>query len=64
MKTGTVETLAWVLIFAGALLVAWGLFAARQSVAIGGAMIVVGAVAAAAGVVLIVVRSRMQDPTR
>jgi F0F1-type ATP synthase assembly protein I len=64
MKTTTVETLAWVLIYGGLLGASLGLFVQRQHDPIGWTLVVVGALAAVAGVVLIVVRSRMADPPR
>ncbi|WP_119286701.1 hypothetical protein [Azohydromonas sediminis] len=64
MKTTTVETLAWVLIYAGLLVASLGGFVQRQHDALGWGLVVGGGMAAAAGVVLIVVRSRMQDPPR
>lgn len=64
MKTTTVETLAWVLIYGGLLVASLGLFVQRQHDPLGWGLVVGGALAAAAGVVLIVVRSRMQAPPR
>ena len=62
VKTTTVEALAWALIFAGAVLLGWGLFALRRGVGWGGVLTAAGAAASVAGAVLIVVRSRMRDP--
>jgi hypothetical protein len=64
MKTSTVETLAWVLIYGGLLALIFGIFVQRQHDPIGWTLIVVGAAVAAGGVVLIVLRSRMKDPAR
>ncbi len=62
MKTTTVETLAWVLIYGGLLVASLGLFVQRAHDPLGWSLVVLGGLAAAAGVVLIVVRSRMTDP--
>jgi hypothetical protein len=63
MKTEALEKLIWILIFGGLLVAALGLFVARQdptdSNAFGGSLMSFGGVAAAVGVVLIYVRSRM-----
>lgn len=59
MKPKSVEKLAWVLIYSGMLLASLGAFL-RGSSAIGWALIGVGAVEAAAGAVLIIVRARMK----
>ena len=59
MKTSTVETWVWVLIYGGLLAVSLGIFVARQDDVLGTTVVAAGAVAAAAGVVLIYVRSRM-----
>lgn len=64
MKTSTVETLAWVLIYGGLLALTLGIFVERAHVPLGWALIVGGGIVAVAGVVLIVVRSRMKDPAR
>jgi hypothetical protein len=54
-----VETLAWVLLYGGLLLVVLGLAVQRLDDALGWPLAVLGALAAGAGVVLIGVRSRM-----
>ena len=61
MKPTTVETLVWVLMYGGLLGVGLGLSLQRSEPALGWALIVAGGVLAAAGVVLIYVRSRMKD---
>lgn len=59
MKPAAVETLVWVLIYVGLLLVVLGLAVQRLEVALGWSLVGVGAVMAAVGVLLIWVRSRM-----
>lgn len=61
MKPATVETLVWVLMYGGLLGVGLGIALQRSEPALGWALIVTGSVLAAAGVVLIYVRSRMKD---
>ncbi len=61
MKTTTAGTLAWVLVYSGLLIVSLGLFLAPRDGAIGSAVIIVGVADAAAGVLLIWLRSRMKD---
>lgn len=64
MKTTTVETLAWVLIYGGLLVASLGLFVQRAHDPLGWSLAVLGGLATVAGVVLVVVRSRMADPPR
>ena len=59
MKTSTVEALVWVLVYGGLLLLCLGLFVARSSATLGWLMVLAGGAIAAAGVVLIYLRSRM-----
>ena len=59
MKTSTVETLVWVLVYGGALLLVLGLFVGRSDTTLGWLLGVAGAAIAVAGAVLIYVRSRM-----
>jgi hypothetical protein len=59
MRASTVETLVWVLIYGGLLLGGVGLFVDREGSALGIVMVVIGAVALLAGIVLVWVRSRM-----
>ena len=61
MKPRRVEALAWVLIYSGLLLAVLGLFVQRSDAALGWPMAVVGALDAAAGVLLVWWRSRMKD---
>lgn len=63
MKTSTVETLVWVLIYAGLLGVGLGLAVQRYVEPLGWGIAVVGGVVAICGIVLIYVRSRMKSPT-
>ncbi len=59
MRAKTVEALVWVLIYGGLLLGGLGLFVDREGSALGIVMVLVGAVALLAGIVLVWVRSRM-----
>ena len=61
MSQKHVESLVWVLIYAGLLGVSLGWFVRPRSNALGAALIGGGAAVAALGAVLIVVRSRMKD---
>lgn len=69
MSRARVETLAWVLIYGGLLAFSLGWFTENHSVGLGWTLMVGGAAAVAAGIVMIVVRSRMSsaappDPQR
>jgi len=59
MAPKKIEQLVWVLIYGGLLTLSLGIFVQRLHDPIGWTLTVVGAVAAAAGAVLIWVRSRM-----
>jgi len=59
MKTSTVEALVWVLVYGGLLLLCLGLFVARSNTMLGWLMVLAGGAIAAAGVLLIYLRSRM-----
>lgn len=62
MKNSTIETLVWVLIYGGLLAVGLGLALQQQGAGVAGHVLVVGGgIVAAAGVVLIWVRSRRKD---
>jgi lysozyme family protein len=63
MKTSTIETLVWVLIYGGLLGLGLGLAVQRYHAPLGWGIAVTGAVVATVGVVLIYVRSRMKSPT-
>jgi hypothetical protein len=58
MTNETLAKLIWALIYGGLLVISLGLFVSRQDGAFGGTLIVVGTLAAAAGAVLIWIRSR------
>jgi len=60
MKTSTIETLVWVLIYGGLLGVALGLAVQRYVEPLGWGITLAGGLVAACGVVLIYVRSRMK----
>jgi hypothetical protein len=62
MKPSTIETLVWVLIYGGLLVLSLSVFVSRGSVPLGATLATGGAIAVAAGIVLIVVRSRMKAP--
>jgi hypothetical protein len=59
MKPSTVEVLVWVLIYGGLLLLCLGLFVQRADGPLGWMLVITGAALAAAGAMLIVLRSRM-----
>jgi hypothetical protein len=59
MTAPQVERWIWPLVFGGLLLLVLGLFVQRADPGLGWIMIVAGVLAAAAGAVLVVVRSRM-----
>ncbi len=61
MKTSTLETLIWVLIYGGLLVLSLSFFVSKRSDGLGLTLAVAGTVAAVLGAVLIVVRSRMKD---
>jgi hypothetical protein len=60
MRAKTIESLAWALIYSGLLILSLGLFLQRSSALFGWALVAVGAIDALAGVVLVIVRSRMK----
>lgn len=61
MKTSRLEALVWVLIYGGLLVLSAGLFVQRAHDPLGWTMVIGGGAAAAAGVVLIWVRSKMKE---
>jgi hypothetical protein len=61
MKTSTIDTLIWVLIYGGLLAVGLGLYVQRTDSTLGTTVVAVGGVVAAIGFALIYVRSRMKD---
>lgn len=64
MKTSTVETLTWVMIYGGLILLSLGIFVARKAQILGNGFMLAGAAIACVGGVLIYVRSRMKSPER
>jgi len=58
MSNDTLAKLIWILIYGGLLVISLGLFVSRQNGAFGGTLIGAGALAVAAGALLIWVRSR------
>ena len=61
MKTSAVEIWVWVLIYGGLLLFCLGLFIDRNDFELGWLVGLTGAALVLAGVLLIVIRSRMRD---
>jgi hypothetical protein len=62
MKTSTVETWVWVLLYGGLLALSLSIFIARADAGIGWTLGVGGGLAALVGVLLIYLRSRMKEP--
>lgn len=60
MKVSTLETVTWVLIYGGLLVLCLSVFVSQRRAALGGTMAVGGGIATAVGMVLIFVRSRMK----
>jgi uncharacterized membrane protein HdeD (DUF308 family) len=61
MKTSTLDTLIWVLIYGGLVLAGLGLSVQRTHYLLGTVVLVMGAIVTLAGFALIYVRSRRQD---
>jgi hypothetical protein len=61
MTTPALEKLIWILIFGGLFALSLGLFVERQDMALGWGLVIAGGMASAVGVVLVWVRSRMND---
>jgi len=61
MKTRTIETLTWVLIYGGLLVVCLGFAVRRAAQPLGTALMAGGGIVAAVGFALIYVRSRRKD---
>jgi len=61
MTAAKLDVWIWVLLYGGLALLGLGIAVQRDAAALGWGMVVVGAVVAAAGVVLIVLRSRLPD---
>jgi hypothetical protein len=60
MSTNKLETLTWVLIYGGLLLLCLGIFVRREMPATGWTLVAVGSAIALAGAVLVWVRSRIK----
>ena len=61
MRTKTLEKWTWLLIYGGLLVLSLGLFVLRSSADTGWVLVLAGAAAVVAGVVLVVARSRFPD---
>ena len=61
MKTSTVDTLIWVLVYGGLIGVGLGLSVQRAASGLGLGLAIIGAVTAVVGLALIYVRSRMKE---
>ena len=61
MDNSTIDKLVWVLIYSGLLLVGLGVFLMRSDTVVGWVVVIAGALDAAAGAVLIWVRSRRRS---
>ena len=61
MKTSTVDTLIWVLVYGGLILVGLGVSVQRSDNGLGLGLAIVGGVVAVVGFALIYVRSRMNE---
>ena len=64
MKTSTVETWVWVLLYGGLLVLSLGVFVGRADAAFGWGLAIAGLLASALGVLLIYLRSRMKQEPR
>ena len=62
MSNQRLETLTWVLIYGGLLVLSLALFVLREHAPFGWALVVIGAAGTVAGVVLVWVRSRRVGP--
>jgi len=60
-RLARLETLIWVLIYGGLLMLVVGLYMGRGAEGAGSEMIVIGALLAAVGAVLVYVRSRLHE---
>jgi hypothetical protein len=58
MHTKTIETLVWVLIYAGMVVFGLGVWSVEHSLAVGSSLMLVGGVSVAGGALLVWVRSR------
>jgi formate hydrogenlyase subunit 3/multisubunit Na+/H+ antiporter MnhD subunit len=64
MSASALETLIWVLIYGGLIVLGLGIAVQRSDAAFGWGLVVAGGILALAGVLLIVVRSRMKRQDR
>ena len=64
MKPATVEVWVWVLIYAGLGVLSLGVFVTSRSEGLGLGFMLGGGIVALVGVVLIYVRSRMNNPNK
>jgi hypothetical protein len=61
MSVNRLESLIWPLIFGGMIVIGLGLAVQGRDATLGWGMVIAGGIAAAIGVVLIVVRARLPD---
>lgn len=61
MSANKLETLIWVLIYGGLIVLGLGLAVQRSDAALGWGLVVAGAVVAAVGALLVAVRARMKS---
>jgi hypothetical protein len=61
MKPSTLDTLIWVFLYGGLLIVGLGLSVSRSDASLGWTVVTVGGVIAALGAALVYVRSRMNE---
>jgi hypothetical protein len=61
MKTSTVETWVWVLLYGGLLVLSLSVFVARADAAFGWGLAIGGMLATALGALLVYLRSRMKE---
>ncbi len=64
MSTNALDTLIWVLIYGGLVVLGLGLAVQRSDAALGWGLVVAGGVIAVVGVLLVVVRARMKSQDR
>lgn len=64
MKPSTIEVLVWVFIYGGLLVLGFGMFVSARDEGLGLGFMLCGAIAALVGVVLIYVRSRMDNANK
>ena len=64
MKTSTVETWVWVLLYGGLLVLSLSVFVARADAAFGWGLGIGGTLATALGALLVYLRSRMKEESK